>query len=290
MFNIHNDIDPEREDHTKCTLCLQNYKRGDRTKKIKCTHVFHEDCVDRFTVKNKKCSICQEEVTDMPDFPREGSKFELFFYDMSLRGKWIDYMLFISYFPTIVFAFIAIFTGYNHSVHKCGDGTEYNCISYETYAVALGFIYGFVMLIWYINYSESGQHIMIHLFQIFFGLISVGIMFESQDSNSDACFNKMEPTCNDTFWNDNPMFVWTYICSCFPGGLFLIALTVKKIGWYFKKGGVFNRPIKYQMWKELHEHVEPSNSVSDIQITIEVDPVPPTSRHSNFTTTISTTD
>lgn len=42
-----------------CTICMDNFTSGQKYKKLKCTHEFHQECVDTWFENENKCPICQ---------------------------------------------------------------------------------------------------------------------------------------------------------------------------------------------------------------------------------------
>ena len=54
--------------HEKCVICLDNYERGTYKRVLKCGHVFHKKCVDRWFCKLSEydkdltCPICRKKV------------------------------------------------------------------------------------------------------------------------------------------------------------------------------------------------------------------------------------
>lgn len=53
-----------RNDTSKCYLCLMDYVKGDEvafSKNEKCTHRFHKDCIVEWCMKRKACPCCKEE-------------------------------------------------------------------------------------------------------------------------------------------------------------------------------------------------------------------------------------
>jgi len=51
-------IDSDEETQDRCTICMVNYEKGDKAKKLPCGHMFHEDCVTTwFTNSSVKCPL-----------------------------------------------------------------------------------------------------------------------------------------------------------------------------------------------------------------------------------------
>lgn len=45
-----------------CTVCLTNYKIGERIRRLECEHIFHKRCIDRWLLKGDSCCpICRKE-------------------------------------------------------------------------------------------------------------------------------------------------------------------------------------------------------------------------------------
>ena len=43
-----------------CTICLNNFTRGDAIRKLRCGHEFHKDCIDPWLLNNSvRCPICR---------------------------------------------------------------------------------------------------------------------------------------------------------------------------------------------------------------------------------------
>ncbi|KAL3998020.1 Ring finger domain family protein [Acanthocheilonema viteae] len=52
-----NDI-PENEQE-RCTVCLNDFEMDEEVRALRCNHVFHVVCIDRWLVYNKKCPVCR---------------------------------------------------------------------------------------------------------------------------------------------------------------------------------------------------------------------------------------
>ena len=61
-----NKVCPElnaRHQKDKCTVCLENLKRGDKMRQLPCFHYLHSEClVGWFTRGNTVCPVCRYEV------------------------------------------------------------------------------------------------------------------------------------------------------------------------------------------------------------------------------------
>ncbi|EFO18865.2 ring finger-H2 protein [Loa loa] len=55
-----NDI-PENEQE-RCTVCLNDFEMDEEVRALRCSHVFHIVCIDRWLVYNKKCPVCRLDV------------------------------------------------------------------------------------------------------------------------------------------------------------------------------------------------------------------------------------
>jgi hypothetical protein len=48
--------------NTNCTICLCDYEDKEKLKKLKCEHMFHNECLNNWLDKEKVCPICKNEV------------------------------------------------------------------------------------------------------------------------------------------------------------------------------------------------------------------------------------
>jgi len=46
-----------------CTICLDDFKKDIMLRRLLCLHVFHQECIDEWLKKSKKCPICNSDVT-----------------------------------------------------------------------------------------------------------------------------------------------------------------------------------------------------------------------------------
>ena len=45
----------------KCTICYENYIRGDKVKELKsCNHSYHSKCINQWLEKEKRCPVCNK--------------------------------------------------------------------------------------------------------------------------------------------------------------------------------------------------------------------------------------
>ena len=51
------------EEHADCAVCLCKIGGGEEIRVLKCDHVFHRDCLDRWVgFKNATCPLCRQSV------------------------------------------------------------------------------------------------------------------------------------------------------------------------------------------------------------------------------------
>lgn len=53
------DVDRLPADSRQCSICLEDFKEGDKRKIMPCLHGFHADCVDKWLRSNGSCPICK---------------------------------------------------------------------------------------------------------------------------------------------------------------------------------------------------------------------------------------
>ena len=50
-----NQIDILKE----CSICIDDYKIGNIIRQLKCTHTFHQECIDKWFINNNICPNCR---------------------------------------------------------------------------------------------------------------------------------------------------------------------------------------------------------------------------------------
>jgi len=43
----------------ECTICIDDYKVGNIVRQLKCSHTFHQACIDKWLTTNKMCPNCR---------------------------------------------------------------------------------------------------------------------------------------------------------------------------------------------------------------------------------------
>jgi len=43
----------------KCSICIEEFQKGQRMKTLPCLHVFHDACIDKWLTFNATCPICK---------------------------------------------------------------------------------------------------------------------------------------------------------------------------------------------------------------------------------------
>jgi hypothetical protein len=47
----------------ECLICLDEFKQGQQIIMIKCGHLYHKPCIDKWFLKKKTCPLCDEQLT-----------------------------------------------------------------------------------------------------------------------------------------------------------------------------------------------------------------------------------
>ncbi len=46
----------------ECSICQQVYKEKEYARELKCKHVYHKKCIDKWLKKNPSCPICRHDL------------------------------------------------------------------------------------------------------------------------------------------------------------------------------------------------------------------------------------
>lgn len=49
---------------TSCSICLADFEQDDSIRRLPCGHDFHQDCIDMWLTRNKRCPLCMRAVDD----------------------------------------------------------------------------------------------------------------------------------------------------------------------------------------------------------------------------------
>ena len=47
----------------ECLICLDEFNQGQQIIMIKCGHLYHKPCIDKWFLKKKTCPLCDEQLT-----------------------------------------------------------------------------------------------------------------------------------------------------------------------------------------------------------------------------------
>jgi hypothetical protein len=61
--NQHSELNLCRHDNVLCVVCQENMNKNDIVRKLSCNHYFHHRCIDKWLETNKKCPLCNYELT-----------------------------------------------------------------------------------------------------------------------------------------------------------------------------------------------------------------------------------
>ncbi|KAJ1688471.1 hypothetical protein LUZ63_019861 [Rhynchospora breviuscula] len=61
-FKGTNKSSNRRDENSECCICLAKYKERDELRQLPCSHVFHQQCVDRWLRIISSCPLCKQEL------------------------------------------------------------------------------------------------------------------------------------------------------------------------------------------------------------------------------------
>ncbi|CAL5191006.1 unnamed protein product [Lathyrus oleraceus] len=60
------DLSNIEEEYVDCAVCLCKIGEGEVIRVLRCEHVFHKDCIDKWiSIKNSTCPLCRESVYEV---------------------------------------------------------------------------------------------------------------------------------------------------------------------------------------------------------------------------------
>mmetsp|Transcript_27273 Transcript_27273/g.66191 ORF Transcript_27273/g.66191 Transcript_27273/m.66191 type:complete len:209 (-) Transcript_27273:31-657(-) len=64
-----NAQDTSDGDEPICTVCLETLDEGDMARKLPCSHIFHQTCLDPWLAQSSSCPVCKREIPNLPPPP-----------------------------------------------------------------------------------------------------------------------------------------------------------------------------------------------------------------------------
>lgn len=52
----------EEKENATCSVCLSQLEDGESAKRLRCKHVYHPQCIDRWLERSKMCPVCKRDV------------------------------------------------------------------------------------------------------------------------------------------------------------------------------------------------------------------------------------
>lgn len=59
----------DKTNNFTCSVCLDDFKKGERYRELPCKHIFHKRCVDKWFEAHVKCPMCRQDIRDLIDNP-----------------------------------------------------------------------------------------------------------------------------------------------------------------------------------------------------------------------------
>lgn len=50
---------------SECSICLGEFKDGEKCRQLECEHAFHEECIDQWLLKMNQCPLCRATVSSV---------------------------------------------------------------------------------------------------------------------------------------------------------------------------------------------------------------------------------
>lgn len=68
-FTVPMNYSKESEKEETCTVCLSDFEENENIRKLRCNHIFHPECIEKWLDINKKCPMCRKEIDNDPNAP-----------------------------------------------------------------------------------------------------------------------------------------------------------------------------------------------------------------------------
>lgn len=60
VLNIKSAKYNENKDNEECTICKEEFKKEEYVSILKCSHIFHEECIREWGKMKPECAICRD--------------------------------------------------------------------------------------------------------------------------------------------------------------------------------------------------------------------------------------
>ena len=57
-ITIKSFINQQKGNFNECVICLQEMKTGEKLSIISCSHIYHTECIEKWSKKKKVCPLC----------------------------------------------------------------------------------------------------------------------------------------------------------------------------------------------------------------------------------------
>ena len=69
----------------ECNICMTNEVKP--LSQLKCNHLFHSDCIDKWLKQSETCPYCREEFNDFNDIEKIKSEYKSLESDLKLKNE-----------------------------------------------------------------------------------------------------------------------------------------------------------------------------------------------------------
>lgn len=60
MLKMQDQVDLNETQNEECAICLQPFDEDELIREIQCGHIYHQTCLDGWSIKNNTCPLCRQ--------------------------------------------------------------------------------------------------------------------------------------------------------------------------------------------------------------------------------------
>ena len=62
LLLTNEEYNPEKVEEKMCSICYEDFKENEEISTLKCDHIFHATCIERWATIKPNCALCRGEI------------------------------------------------------------------------------------------------------------------------------------------------------------------------------------------------------------------------------------